>query len=291
MIQTIENDFLKVSVNDHGAELCSIYDKKNDREVIWQADPTYWKRHAPVLFPNVGRQYDDKYRIGDKTYSLKQHGFARDSVFECVETTDTSITHVLKSSESTKENYPFDFELFITHVLNDNKLSVCWKVVSHSDETMYFTIGAHPAFNVPAGNIGTQDEYSLSFNGEDSLTYLLLDPDKSTAIADEKHVLQLDNGKCIIDKHMFDKGALLFDEQIEKAGITYPDGKPYIEIDCKGYKSFGIWSVPGAGFVCLEPWMGRCDDCGFDGDISTKKYINALDKNEEFNASYDISIY
>lgn len=59
MIHTIENDYLRVSVDDHGAELCSIFDKVHNREVIWQADPAYWKRHAPVLFPNVGRHFED----------------------------------------------------------------------------------------------------------------------------------------------------------------------------------------------------------------------------------------
>ena len=275
MIHTIENDYLKVSVNDHGAELYSIFDKIHNREVIWQADPAYWKRHAPVLFPNVGRHFENHYHIGETEYPSKQHGFARDSEFTCVDMTTDSITHKLKSSDATKENYPYDFELKIKHVLEKNQVSVCWEVVNHSNKPMYFTIGGHPAFNVPAvGSADNKEDYLLTFDEQKSLTYLLLDPASGTALPDQTQTLELTDGTCHIDAHMFDHDALIFDNQIEKAGIAFPDGTPYLELTCHRFPNFGIWSVPGSSFVCLEPWMGRCDDCGFTGDLSEKANIN-----------------
>ena len=292
MIHTIENDYLKVSVNDHGAELYSIFDKIHNREVIWQADPAYWKRHTPVLFPNVGRHFENHYRIGETEYPSKQHGFARDSEFTCVDMTTDSITHKLKSSDATKENYPYDFELKIKHVLEKNQVSVCWEVVNHSNKPMYFTIGGHPAFNVPAvGSADNKEDYLLTFDEQKSLTYLLLDPASGTALPDQTQTLELTDGTCHIDAHMFDHDALIFDNQIEKAGIAFPDGTPYLELTCHRFPNFGIWSVPGSSFVCLEPWMGRCDDCGFTGDLSEKANINKLDVDEIFNASYEIKIY
>lgn len=292
MIHTIENDYLKVSVNDHGAELYSIFDKIHNREVIWQADPAYWKRHAPVLFPNVGRHFENHYRIGETEYPSKQHGFARDSEFTCVDMTTDSITHKLKSSDATKENYPYDFELKIKHVLEKNQVSVCWEVVNHSNKPMYFTIGGHPAFNVPAvGSADNKEDYLLTFDEQKSLTYLLLDPASGTTLPDQTQTLELTDGTCHIDAHMFDHDALIFDNQIEKAGIAFPDGTPYLELTCHRFPNFGIWSVPGSSFVCLEPWMGRCDDCGFTGDLSEKANINKLDVDEIFNASYEIKIY
>ena len=292
MIHTIENDYLKVSVDDHGAELCSIFDKLHNREVIWQADPAYWKRHAPVLFPNVGRHVEEHYRINGTEYPSKQHGFARDSEFTCVDMTADSITHKLKSSDATRENYPYDFELKIKHVLEKNQVSVCWEIVNHSNEPMYFTIGGHPAFNVPAdGSADNKEDYLLTFDGQESLTYLLLDPASGTALPDQTQTLELTDGTCKIDAHMFDHDALIFDNQIEKAGIAFPDGTPYLELTCHRFPNFGIWSVPGSSFVCLEPWMGRCDDCGFKGDLSEKANINVLNVDEIFNASYEIKIY
>ena len=94
-MHTLENDQLCVTISDHGAELSGIFDKKNDREILWNADPSHWKRHAPVLFPNVGRYYEDHCLINGKTYTSGQHGFARDMEFICVEETENSVTHLL----------------------------------------------------------------------------------------------------------------------------------------------------------------------------------------------------
>ena len=290
-MRILENDQLRVTISDHGAELSGIFDKKNNREVLWNADPAYWKRHAPVLFPNVGRLYNDTSLINGKTYTSGQHGFARDMEFVCTEETKTSVTHLLEANDTTKKAWPYDFQLYITHTLNDRDLTVSWKVVNKDQYTMYFTIGAHPAFNVPVLPNTTQDQYHLTFSGQKELTYCLLDATLGTALPDQPHTLSLENGTCLIDAHMFDEGALIFDNsQITKAGITLPDGTPYVEISCEGFPNFGIWSAIGAPFVCLEPWMGRCDNTGYEGELSQKPNINTLKPAEVFDKSYMISI-
>lgn len=292
MTHALENDFLRISVKDDGAELCSIYDKINQREVLWQADPAFWKRHAPVLFPNVGRNYKDCWRMNGREFSSKQHGFARDSVFACVKEDGCSITHELKASTETLEKYPFAFVLRITHILKGQEITVRWEVLNQDKETMYFTIGGHPAFCVPAGGEGKQEDYSLYFEDQNSLTYLLLDPSSGTAVTEQTYTMSLENGTFPITTHMFDKDALVFSgAQIQKAGILMPDKTPYLELRCEGFPNFGIWSVPGAPFVCLEPWMGRCDDRGFEGELSEKENINKLAPGEMFEKEYQIRIF
>lgn len=132
MLHTIENDYLKVTVSDHGAELTSVYDKAQDFERIWCADPAVWNRHAPVLFPFVGKVKGGAYRYNGNTYAMKtQHGFARDAEFTCIEETTDSITHKLVYSDETLEIYPFEFELLITHRFdaeNPRLLHVTWAV-------------------------------------------------------------------------------------------------------------------------------------------------------------------
>lgn len=132
MLHTIENDYLKVTVSDHGAELTSVYDKAQDFERIWCADPAVWNRHAPVLFPFVGKVKDGAYRYNGNTYTMKtQHGFARDAEFTCIAETTDSITHKLVYSDETLEIYPFEFELLITHRFdaeNPRLLHVTWTV-------------------------------------------------------------------------------------------------------------------------------------------------------------------
>ena len=158
---------------------------------------------------------------------------------------------------------------------------------------MYFAIGGHPAFRVPVLPDTRRSDYRLTFDGQESLTYLLLDPESGTAKAEEKATLKLENGTCQIEDHMFDHDALVFDNQITKGR------------HCSCQTALLIWScavwdsrISGSGqlprthpFVCLEPWMGRCDDCGFTGDLSEKPFINHLKMDEMFETAYTIEVF
>ena len=290
---TIKNEKLSVTIAAHGAELSSIYDKANDRELVWQADPTFWNRHAPVLFPNVGKYYGGHFTYNGTDYPMGQHGFARDTEFEQAASGENFVTYRLCADEESKKVYPFDFVLEITHRLNGNRLTVEWNVKNTDNKEMYFTIGGHPAFNVNVLPDTDFEDYSLVFKeGTEKLSYVLLDAESGTAIGDKVYELELTDSKYALKKDMFDKDALVFDGgQIEWAALALPDGKPYIALESKGFPNFGIWSKPGAPYVCLEPWCGRCDNKGFEGEISEKPGIIALKAGETFKKSYDIIVY
>lgn len=290
---TIKNERLSVTIAAHGAELSSIYDKANDRELVWQADPAFWNRHAPVLFPNVGKYYGGHFTYNGTDYPMGQHGFARDTEFEQAASGENFVTYRLCADEESKKVYPFDFVLEITHRLNGNRLTVEWNVKNTDNKEMYFTIGGHPAFNVNVLPDTDFEDYSLVFKeGTEKLSYVLLDVESGTAIGDKVYELELTDSKYALKKDMFDKDALVFDGgQIEWAALALPDGKPYIALESKGFPNFGIWSKPGAPYVCLEPWCGRCDNKGFEGEISEKPGIIALKAGETFKKSYDIIVY
>ena len=290
---TIKNEKLAVTIAAHGAELSSIYDNANDRELVWQADPAFWNRHAPVLFPNVGKYYGGHFTYNGTDYPMGQHGFARDTEFEQAASGENFVTYRLCADEESKKVYPFDFVLEITHRLNGNRLTVEWNVKNTDDKEMYFTIGGHPAFNVNVLPDTDFEDYSLVFKeGTEKLSYVLLDAESGTAIGDKVYELELTDSKYALKKDMFDKDALVFDGgQIEWAALALPDGKPYIALESKGFPNFGIWSKPGAPYVCLEPWCGRCDNKGFEGEISEKPGIIALKAGETFKKSYDIIVY
>ena len=286
----LENERLCVEITELGAEILRVYDKKYGREVVWEADPSYWKRHAPVLFPNVGKTYRNTVLINGIHYPTSQHGFARDSMFKCTNSTRDSASFLFVSNEETKEVYPFDFELFITYTLEGNRLQVKWEVRNPSDETMYFTIGGHPAFRF-AEKDEVKSDYLLKFPGKSELKYILIDP--AEAAADPEHVftLPLEGECCPVTEEMFEKDALIFDgTQIEEVWLCHKDGTPYVGMECKGFPNFGIWSVKDAPFVCLEPWMGRCDDAGFEQDISEKPGINRVEGGERFEKAYTIIV-
>ena len=169
-MHVIENEFLKVAVSPHGAELCSIFDKEKQHEVVWQADPAYWNRHAPVLFPFVGKVNEGLYRYKGKSYPMGQHGFARDMEFTLVGETPDSITFRLCDNEESRAKYPFAFELTITHRLQGRTVTVEWSVKNPSDtEPLYFSIGGHPAFNCPADPGTAKTDYFIRFDGYEAM--------------------------------------------------------------------------------------------------------------------------
>lgn len=287
----LENGKLCVEINELGAEAARIYDKERDTEVLWEADAKYWKRHAPVLFPNVGKTYHNTVKIDGTQYPTSQHGFARDNEFRCIESGKTKASFLFASNEETKEVYPFDFELLITYTLEDKNLKVEWEVRNTGDEDMYFTIGGHPAFGFAEPD-EVKSDYLLRFPGKESLEYVLIDPAEAAVDPDKVYTLELQNECCQVTEEMFEKDALIFDNgQITEVWLCRKDGTPYAGMKCEGFPNFGIWSVKDAPFVCLEPWMGRCDNVGFDGELSEKPNVNHAAPGESFRQSYLICIY
>ncbi len=286
----LENDALYVEIAELGAEVTKIFDREKNRDILWEGDPVYWKRHSPVLFPNVGKTFGNQVLIGESTFPTVQHGFARDSVFTCVSSSADAVSFRLASSEETKKAYPYDFELYINYTLKGKNLTVEWKVKNCSEETMYFTIGGHPAFRF-AEKGEKKDDYFLKFPGKASLTYILIDPNTGTAVPDQTYTLELIDGMCPVTEEMFMRDALIFDGgQIEEVWLCRKDGTPYAGMRCEAFPNFGIWSVKDAPFVCLEPWEGRCDNVGFAEEISKKPGITRLPKNEVFIKSYEIIV-
>ena len=272
-MEYLENEYLKIGVAEHGAELSTVFDKRRNKEMIWQADPKFWKRHAPVLFPFVGNVNKGVYRYKGKTYSMTAHGFARDMDFELVEKTESSVSFVLRSSEETKKNYPFDFELIITHALEKDTVKVSWEVINPSGtEPLLYSIGGHPAFTCPLNEGESRNGYKVKFK-KNELKYVLILPETREVDFENPIELKLDNGYLEIAENTFEKDALIFDDyQVDTVSLCTPDGEPYVTLKCKDFPSFGLWSHPSseAGYVCLEPWLGRCDNKGFDGEITDK---------------------
>ena len=290
MAVKLENEFLYVEIAEMGAEVTRIYDKTEDNEILWEGNPVYWKRHSPVLFPNVGKTYKNRVLINGTQYPTSQHGFARDNVFTCIEAANEKASFMFRSSEETKEVYPFDFELHINYKLNKKELTVEWQVKNCGDETMYFTIGGHPAFRF-AKPEETKADYVLKIPGKEKLEYVLIDISCGCANVDEVHTLQLSEETYPLSDELFAKDALVVDNgQVEEAWLCHKDGTPYVGVRSAGFPNYGIWSVEGAPFVCLEPWMGRCDNVGFNAELSEKPNVNKVEAGEKFIKDYTIVV-
>lgn len=291
---TLKNDELTLTINQLGAELSSIKDNKTGQEYLWNADPTYWKRHSPILFPIVGSLKNQSYRYDDEVYSMSQHGFARDMEFTFFKLTKTEIWFQLEANEETLKMYPFEFTLEVGYQLIDRSITVMWKVVNTDSKKMYFSIGAHPAFLCPLNTNEKQSDYSIAFGTKKPIRYLTIDSNGLVIKKPETNqdTLPTNHGLLPIHPNLFDQDALIIENSgCHKVSLVTPDKKPYVTVSFDT-PLFGLWSPAkiNAPFVCIEPWYGRCDSNDFDGDLEDREWGNSLDIGKVFETSYTIDI-
>ncbi len=290
-MQTLRNEILTVRVREHGAELASI--KKGSTEYLWQADPAYWGRHSPVLFPIVGSVWDKKFRVGETEFEMGQHGFARDMDFELVGASETEARYRLTSNDETLKKYPWPFVLEIAYRLHDNKLDVIWEVTNPGDGDLYFQIGAHPAFYYPDYDPEKSERGYFSFDRNEGLECIRIKA-KGCVDADTKYPLEIpQDGLLPVARETFDEidTIMLQDSQIGRVTLHRTDGTPWLSLSFDA-PVVGIWSPPtkNAPFICIEPWYGRCDRVDYAGDYREKDWVNRLGAGEKFESVYTIEI-
>lgn len=286
---SLQNQEITVQIDSHGAELVSLKDNHTQTEYMWCADPAYWKRTSPVLFPLVGAYKNNETRYGGKTYTLPQHGFARDMEFTLVSQVEDSICFCLTDTEETREKYPFSFVLEIAYRIAGRSVTVEWRVKNPSDETMYFSIGGHPAFNCPLKEGERQTDYALAFDVKEKVTSRLL---SKNGVTDTYIDYPLQDGTLAITEDLFDNDALIIENhQARKVSLVDPVGRAYLTVSFDA-PLFGVWSPPKkqAPFICIEPWYGRADHEHFSGELEKREWGNILAPGGTFKAAYDITI-
>lgn len=286
----IENDRLTVEIDAHGAELRSVRARENGQEFMWQADPKYWGRTSPVLFPFVGGLQGKEYRYQGRSYPMGQHGFARDMDFALTSRTENEIWFSLSSTEETMEKYPFPFVLRIGYRLEEDRLSVRWLVENPADTPLYFSIGAHPAFNCPIHGEADKTGYRLRFGGLDAVHHYGNPNPDGLAQEDEDLTLELQEQRAVITSDFFDRCTYMVpDRQTSEVALEDPSGAPIVTVRFD-MPLFAIWSPEGknAPFICIEPWCGRCDRVGYDGSLEERAYGNRLAGHETFETGYEM---
>ena len=290
MIHTLRNAEFEVKVKAKGAEVCSFRRLSDNTEYIWQGDASIWPRHAPVLFPIVGRLPEHKYLLNGKSYHLPQHGFARDMIFSPVKTDDDTLSLELHWSDITLPHYPFHFRLLISYALDGNTLQADYKVMNLDDQEMPFSIGAHPGFNCPLNPEKSYEDYYLEFDEEQTLDRHLLHEGLLTGQTET--VLQ-EGKKLKLSRHLFQNDALVLKEnKIQKATLKSDADSRQVEMEFHGFPYLGIWTPPkaDANLICIEPWHGVASPSGELSEISEKEGIIKLPGKQKFECSYRISV-
>lgn len=288
-MQIIENQFLKATINPLGAELVSLFNKETNTEYIWNADPVFWGKSSPVLFPIIGALKNNQYFYQGKTYTLPRHGLARERVFSVEAHTEGAIILLLKHDEESLKVYPFDFEFRLAYMLIDNKLSVTYSVRNTGNEEMYFSVGGHPAFAVPLSENSVYDDYYLEFNKtEDFPRWELAD---GGLIKKEATTFLENTNRLPLTKELFYQDALVFKHLQSTSVVLKADNSDkQLTFDFRGFPFLGIWAAKNANFVCIEPWCGIADSENHEQELTEKEGIETVQPNQVFLRTWSVSV-
>jgi len=279
----LRSDLLEVNISPKGAELTSIKNKSG-LEYLWTAEKEVWPRHAPVLFPIVGKLKNDKYQHEGKEFQLGQHGFARDLEFTLIEQSSSQAVFQLTANDATLQKFPFSFLLEISYILQGNQLGTHYRIVNRGKEKMPFSIGAHPGFRCPLYDNEKMEDYYLRFER----SQLEITPLQNGLRKKEKQPLELRESKLPLNPALFDNDALVFEgSQINSVTLASHKNSHMVTLHSTGWPYYGVWSRKDCDrFVCLEPWFGVADDVDSTGELAKKPGIISLEPGKDFCCSF-----
>lgn len=292
-MEKLSNDILTIEVSETGAELQSIRKAGSEHEYMWQGEPEYWNRRAPILFPMVGRVWNNQFNMDGKMWPMGQHGFARDCEFTLTERTDNAITFTLDSDAETLKLFPRDFRLQVRYTLVGSSLDITWIVKNTGTQALPFQIGAHPAFRYADWHAEDQLHGYMSFNVSDKLVSLPLAPGGYRSATLPTFDVMLDEqGRLPLGNNTFDCDTIIDSRQlIDSVSLHDKTGRRMLRVRFD-MPVIALWSPNGGKcpFVCIEPWCGGCDIEGYDGLYADRDIINALLPGETFKNTYSIDI-
>lgn len=296
-IISISNDSLTASIDTMGAQLMSL--RKGESEYLWQGDSNWWPRRAPILFPIVGVLKDGEAESAEGTISLARHGLARLNQFEVVEQSASSVTLKLQSTEETRKAYPYDFELRLIFSLSDDTLTQTYEVTNTGNVVLPFTLGAHPAFNIPIPDVeaSSLNHYHLLFT-HSWTSYGPSITDEGLCDYTTPQRLIVDSDTLPLSWELIDREKTITLENVPDRRITLaasteaPSEAHGIQMDFEGFDYLGIWSAaPGCPFVALEPWCGIADTVDTDGIFEHKPGIMFLEPEQSITKTLSVKVF
>jgi len=270
---TIRSDALSATLTPEGAELQTLRDAAG-RDFLWDGNPAVWNGRAPILFPIVGGLVGDSYRLDGESYALPRHGFARRSRFAPVAQDDAAAVFRLTDSPPTRAAYPFPFLLEIRYALADATLSIEATLINPGDTPLPASFGFHPALRWPLPYGAARKDHILLFEAPEPNPVRRLD--EAGLLLPDTLPTPVDGRTLTLDDGLFTQDALILDRPISRSVWYGVPGTPGITVRFPAMPQLGLWTKPGAGYLCIEPWQGHADPQGFTGDFREKPGILAI---------------
>jgi len=262
----IAGDLLRASVKTAGGELCRLQ-TGTGLDLLWDGVPGVWARQAPTLFPVVGSLKGDRLLHEGVSYPMPRHGFAKDREWTLKRLTAHSITLRLVDDAASRAQYPFPFELCVTYHIHDNQLRIQYDLTNPGEGPLFASLGAHPGFRWPIHPDIPKQAHHLVFEKPEAANLPLLN-DQGLLAGTQPSPLK--GRDLALKDELFGRDALVF-TQAESNALRYSGpGTPILELSWEGFPQLGLWSKPGADFLCVEPWRGHASPEDFDGEFRTK---------------------
>jgi galactose mutarotase-like enzyme len=267
---SIASDGLSARIATIGAELQDLTDASGQR-LQWGGDPAVWAGRAPILFPIVGELADGHYRLDGRLYPMGRHGFARRASFDVVSHDEVSAVLRLAANDATRAVYPFEFTFDVAFTLSAATLTVAATVANRGDTPMPASIGFHPAFRWPLPFGQPRDEHVIRFAHDEPEPVRRLGVDG--LLKREGFPTPIERDTLVLRDDLFVDDALILDRLVSRC-VTYgASAGPKIEMSFDDFTTLGVWTKPGAEFICIEPWQGVADPAGFQGELRDKPGI------------------
>jgi galactose mutarotase-like enzyme len=280
----IASPALTAEVDPAGAELSLLRDASG-QDFLWDAGPA-WPRHSPVLFPIVGKLADDAYRHARRTYPLRQHGFARDRAFTLTDHAESRCSFRLEDDAATRAIYPFRFALEIHYAVEDARLRVDYRLTNPGDGTLPASLGAHPAFRWPLpGSDGAP--HAILFEAPEPAPVRRL---AQGLLRTRPEPSPVQGRRLDLKEDLFTADALILDGVASRSLDYGPPGGPCVRFAFHGFDVLGLWSKPGAGFLCIEPWSGFHSPEDWEGEFADKPGMLAIPPGGCFQAGWTVDL-
>jgi len=285
---SIASEALTARINPQGAELWSLADRQA-REYMTDADPAFWTGHAPLLFPIVGALNGGEYRLGEATYALPKHGFARTSAFEIVAQDAASLCFRLTDSPETHAVYPFAFALEIAFALESWTLRMVATVSNRGDTALPFSFGFHPAFAWPLPGGAAKGAHQVTFAAAEPQPVRRIDPPSGLVLPGALPTPVADRA-FTPTAALFEADALIWDDLTSRALTFGAEDGSRLDIAFPDTPMLGIWQKPGACYLCIEPWQGVADPIGYTGDFRNKPGVLSLPPGGKRSFRMDVTV-